>query len=110
MKQFIIHLNDKKVADKKFIIEDLDARHLLIKGEVKDEIERKVSEWMDEVCICIYFNVILLLFCMHAITHISSLSINIVYINECILEYRKGWRKFGHIIDMIYCISVLLEE
>ena len=51
MKQFIIHLNDKKVAGKKFIIEDLDARHLLIKGEVKDEIERKVSEWMDEVCI-----------------------------------------------------------
>ena len=49
MKQFILHLNDKKVADKKFIIEDLDSRHLLIKGEVKDEIERKVSEWMDEV-------------------------------------------------------------
>ena len=39
------------MAGKKFIIEDLDARHLLIKGEVKDEIERKVSEWMDEVCI-----------------------------------------------------------
>lgn len=49
VKQFIIHLNDKKVADKKFIIEDLDSRHLLIKGEVKDEIERKVAEWMDEV-------------------------------------------------------------
>ena len=49
MKQFILHLNDKKVADKKFIIEDLDSRYLLIKGEVKDEIERKVSEWMDEV-------------------------------------------------------------
>ena len=52
MKQFIIHLNDKKVADKKFIIEDLDSRHLLIKGEVKDEIERKVAEWMDEVRRC----------------------------------------------------------
>jgi len=52
VKQFIIHLNDKKVADKKFIIEDLDSRHLLIKGEVKDEIERKVAEWMDEVRRC----------------------------------------------------------
>ena len=49
MKQFIIHLNDQKIADKKFIIEDLDATHLLIRGEMKDEIMRKVEEWMDEV-------------------------------------------------------------
>ena len=49
MKQFIIHLNDQKIADKKFIIEDLDATHLLIKGEVRDEITKKVEEWMDEV-------------------------------------------------------------
>lgn len=48
-KQFILHLNDTKIADKKFIIEDLDATHLLIKGEVRDEITRKVEEWMDEV-------------------------------------------------------------
>jgi len=48
MKQFIIHLNDQKIADKKFIIEDLDATHLLIRGEMKDEIMRKVEEWMDE--------------------------------------------------------------
>jgi len=59
VKQFIIHLNDKKVADKKFIIEDLDSRHLLIKGEVKDEIERKVAEWMDEVRRCQSVNVFL---------------------------------------------------
>jgi len=48
MKQFIINLNDQKIADKKFIIEDLDATHLLIRGEVRDEINRKVEEWMDE--------------------------------------------------------------
>jgi len=48
MKQFIMHLNDKKSADKKFILEDLDATHLLIKGDVRDEITRKVDEWMDE--------------------------------------------------------------
>ncbi|KAL3793620.1 hypothetical protein ACHAWO_001669 [Cyclotella atomus] len=47
-KQFILHLNDTKIADKKFIIEDLDATHLLIKGEVREEITRKVEEWMDE--------------------------------------------------------------
>mmetsp|Transcript_18248 Transcript_18248/g.35480 ORF Transcript_18248/g.35480 Transcript_18248/m.35480 type:complete len:109 (+) Transcript_18248:232-558(+) len=48
MKQFIIHLNDAKIADKKFIIEDLDATHLLIKGEARDEITMKAEEWMDE--------------------------------------------------------------
>mmetsp|Transcript_4229 Transcript_4229/g.9294 ORF Transcript_4229/g.9294 Transcript_4229/m.9294 type:complete len:111 (-) Transcript_4229:311-643(-) len=47
MKQFIIHLNDQKIVDKKFIIEDLDATHLLIRGDVRDEINRKVEEWMD---------------------------------------------------------------
>jgi DNA helicase TIP49 (TBP-interacting protein) len=47
-KQFILHLNDTKIADKKFILEDLDATHLLIKGEVREEITRKVEEWMDE--------------------------------------------------------------
>mmetsp|Transcript_25933 Transcript_25933/g.62274 ORF Transcript_25933/g.62274 Transcript_25933/m.62274 type:complete len:104 (-) Transcript_25933:315-626(-) len=47
-KQFIIHLNDQKIADKKFIIEDLDSTHLLIKGDARDEISRKVDRWMDE--------------------------------------------------------------
>lgn len=49
MKQFINHLNDKKVVDKKFILEDLDATHLLIKGEAREEIIQKVENWMDEV-------------------------------------------------------------
>jgi hypothetical protein len=56
-----MHLNDQKIVDKKFIIEDMDANHLLIKGEARDEITRKVEEWMDMVsnsrdsgCVCIY--------------------------------------------------------
>lgn len=78
MKQFIIHLNDKKSADKKFILEDLDARHLLIKGDVRDEITRKVDEWMDEVstkynigysigcgCLVLILLIIILRFCLY---------------------------------------------
>ena len=61
MKQFIIHLNDQKITDKKFILEDLDGTHLLIRGEARDEISRKVDEWMDMVswraggraCVCV---------------------------------------------------------
>jgi TFIIH basal transcription factor complex TTD-A subunit len=50
-KQFIVHMNDTKPADKKFIIKDLDATHLLVKHKAKAEITRKVDEWMDEVCV-----------------------------------------------------------
>uniref|UniRef100_A0A7S4JQJ4 General transcription and DNA repair factor IIH subunit TFB5 n=1 Tax=Odontella aurita TaxID=265563 RepID=A0A7S4JQJ4_9STRA len=47
-KQFIRHLNETKSIDKKFIIEDLDATHLLIDGKARGEIMRKVEQWMDE--------------------------------------------------------------
>lgn len=47
-KQYIQYLNELKPVDKKFIIEDLDATHLLVKKKARDEIERKVEEWMDE--------------------------------------------------------------
>lgn len=46
-KQFIRHLDEKKTAEKKFIIEDLDSTHLLVKEKARDEILRKVEEWMD---------------------------------------------------------------
>mmetsp|Transcript_21519 Transcript_21519/g.30142 ORF Transcript_21519/g.30142 Transcript_21519/m.30142 type:complete len:110 (+) Transcript_21519:53-382(+) len=47
-KQFIKHLDELKSVDKKFIIQDLDATNLLIKGKARGEIERKVEQWMDE--------------------------------------------------------------
>ena len=50
-KQYIIYLNQLKNIDKKFIIEDLDSTHLLVKKKARDEISRKVEAWMDEVSI-----------------------------------------------------------
>lgn len=47
-KQYIQYLNVlKEPADKKFIIRDLDATHLLVKEKAKDEILQKVEEWED---------------------------------------------------------------
>uniref|UniRef100_A0A7S3PU34 General transcription and DNA repair factor IIH subunit TFB5 n=1 Tax=Chaetoceros debilis TaxID=122233 RepID=A0A7S3PU34_9STRA len=46
-KQFIKTLDESKTNDKKFIIEDLDPTHLLIKGRARAEILRKVEDWMD---------------------------------------------------------------
>ena len=48
-KQYIQHLNDLKTQDKKFILEDLDAEHLLIKTKARAEIDAKVERWMDAV-------------------------------------------------------------
>mmetsp|Transcript_20406 Transcript_20406/g.29514 ORF Transcript_20406/g.29514 Transcript_20406/m.29514 type:complete len:98 (+) Transcript_20406:85-378(+) len=45
--QFIVYLNDLKPIDKKFIIEELDPTHLLVKERARAEIMRKVEEWMD---------------------------------------------------------------
>lgn len=47
-RQYIRYLNKEKAVDKKFIIEDLDDTHLLIKSKAREEVERKVEAWMDE--------------------------------------------------------------
>lgn len=47
-KQYIQYLNQLKAVDKKFIIQDLDATHLLVKAKAREEINKKVNEWMDE--------------------------------------------------------------
>ena len=45
-KQFILSLNaHKEPADKKFVLQDLDATHVLVKQKAKDEILREVEEW-----------------------------------------------------------------
>ena len=52
-KQFIKYLDDKRSIDKKFILQDLDATHLLIVNDLKvrQDILKQVEEWMDEVSI-----------------------------------------------------------
>lgn len=41
-------MNEAKTNDKRFIIEDLDPTHLLVKEKAREEILRKVEEWMDK--------------------------------------------------------------
>lgn len=61
-KQYIKRLDDLKSNDKKFVIEDLDDTHLLVKEKARDEILRKVEDWMNEVscCLCVFVYVSLL--------------------------------------------------
>lgn len=47
-KQYIQYLNELKPVDKKFIIQDLDSTHILIESKVREEVERKIEDWLDE--------------------------------------------------------------
>ena len=49
-KQYIMYLNEQILGgpDKKFILQDLDATHLLIKPSARAEIDRKLDLWFDE--------------------------------------------------------------
>lgn len=47
-RQYITYLNKRKTTDKKFIIEELDATHLLVKKSAREEIDAEVERWMDE--------------------------------------------------------------
>jgi hypothetical protein len=47
-KQFIQYLNELKSVDKKFILQDLDSTHLLVKLSCRQEIEKKVEDWLNE--------------------------------------------------------------
>lgn len=47
-KEFIKHLDASKSADKKFILEDLDPTHLLVRKEAKQEILNCVESWSDK--------------------------------------------------------------
>mmetsp|Transcript_21755 Transcript_21755/g.32233 ORF Transcript_21755/g.32233 Transcript_21755/m.32233 type:complete len:101 (-) Transcript_21755:274-576(-) len=46
-KQFIKSFNESKSIDKRFIIEDLDPTHLLVKEKAREEILSQVESWMD---------------------------------------------------------------
>lgn len=47
-KEYIQYLNKVKPQDKRFIIQELDSTHLLVKKSAREEIESKVEEWLDE--------------------------------------------------------------
>jgi hypothetical protein len=81
-------LNESKIADKKFILENIDANHLLIKSDARDEILRKVEEWMDMVRILV--NGYYIVRC-ESRTLISSVSIHCNSHSECLFVCREGW-------------------
>lgn len=48
MKQFLLHLDQEKVLGKSFVIQDLDAQHLLISSEILPLLKAKIDDLMDQ--------------------------------------------------------------
>lgn len=49
MKQFLLHLDDTLALGRKFIIQDLDDRHLFISTEIIETLQHKVDDLMDQI-------------------------------------------------------------
>jgi len=49
MKQFLLHLDDTTALGKKFIIQDLDEKHLFISTDIVETLQARVDELMDKI-------------------------------------------------------------
>lgn len=47
VKQFLLHLDEKVILGKKFVIEDLDETHVFVSAEIVPILQEKVWEIMD---------------------------------------------------------------
>jgi len=49
-KQFIVYQNERLTVDKRFILQDLDATHLLVKSSAVPEVQRAMEKFFDDNC------------------------------------------------------------
>lgn len=49
MKAFLLHLDEKELLGKRFIIQDLDDTHLFISSEILEDLQEKVDDLMDQI-------------------------------------------------------------
>lgn len=49
MKQFLLHLDEKILLGRKFILQDLDDTHLFINSEIVELLQAKIDDLMDKI-------------------------------------------------------------
>ena len=47
VKQFLLHLDEKNILERKFIIDDLDETHVFVSADIIPILQEKVWELMD---------------------------------------------------------------
>jgi TFIIH basal transcription factor complex TTD-A subunit len=51
MKQFLLHLDDKRTLGTSFVLQDLDDTHLFISLGVLELLQEKIDDLMDKISI-----------------------------------------------------------
>lgn len=49
MKQFLLHLDEKLILGRKFILQDLDEKHLFIATDIVETLQAKIDDLMDKI-------------------------------------------------------------
>lgn len=49
MKQFLLHLDDTKALGRKFILQDLDERHIFVSPDILEVLQSKIDDLMDQI-------------------------------------------------------------
>lgn len=49
MKQFLLHLDEKEVLGRRFVIQDLDETHIFISAEILPTLQDKIDGLMDKL-------------------------------------------------------------
>lgn len=49
MKQFLLHLDEKLILGRKFIITELDEKHLFIAADIVEVLQAKIDDLMDRI-------------------------------------------------------------
>lgn len=48
MKQFLLHLDETNALGQRFVLQDLDATHLLITAEILNVLKNKIDDLLDQ--------------------------------------------------------------
>jgi len=51
MKQFLLHMDETLALGTKFVVQDLDERHLFVTPDAVDRIKEKIDDLMDAVSV-----------------------------------------------------------
>jgi TFIIH basal transcription factor complex TTD-A subunit len=49
MKMFLLHLDERLLLGKRFIIQDLDEKHLFISTDIVEVLQAKIDDLMDSI-------------------------------------------------------------
>lgn len=54
MKQFLLHLDEKNILGRRFIIQDLDEKHLFISVDIVETLQAKIDDLMDSISVPVH--------------------------------------------------------